>query len=132
MEDEYSGLKHNTRSWNTILLPVMGFLLAGASAIIAFVAADPATELLRDSLSGIPDDDGVKYAVGFGIFLILMLFFSMFYAILAPKPKKMDRVSERELDKEKKAREREKKEQRKRRRAINREMARENRERDNR
>ena len=31
-----------------------------------------------------------------------MLIFFMFYAILAPKPKAMDKVSERELDKEKK------------------------------
>lgn len=132
MEDEYTGLRQNTRSWRTILLPVMGFLLAGTSAVIALVAATPATDLLRKSFPDVPKEDGVTLAVGFGIFLVLMLFFSMFYAILAPKPKKMDSVSERELDKEKKRREREKIEQRKRRRAVNREMARQNRERDNR
>jgi len=131
MEDEYSGLKQDTRSWTTVLLPVMGFLLAGTAAIIAFIAAEPATDLLRKNLSGIPDEQGVQIAVGFGIFLVLMLVFAMLYAILAPKPPKMSNVTERELDKEKKARQREKLEQKRRRRAINSEMARRNREQDN-
>ena len=130
MEDEYSRMRENPRSWTTILLPVMGFLLAGASAVIALVGAKPATELLRKSFPAIPNEDGIQIAVGFGIFLVLMLIFWMFYAILAPKPKKMDQVSERELDKEKKARAREKMEQKKRRRAINREMAQQNRDRN--
>lgn len=128
--DEYSGIKHSNRSWNTILLPVMGFLLIGASAAIAFVAAEPATELLRDNLRGVPPEDGIQIAVGFGIFLTLLMIFSLFYAIGAPKPKKMDQVSEKELEKEKKARQREKLEQRKRRRAVNLAMAKENRERN--
>ena len=123
-ESEYE-IRQNKKNWRTILLPVMGFLLAGAVAGIAFVGAKPITAILRENVSGVPEGDGLQVAVGFGIFLTLMLIFVMFYAIFAPKPTKM--ISEKELDKEKKLRQREKLEQKRRRRQINLEMARERR-----
>ena len=127
MDDEYA-MRQRRRSWRTILLPVMGFLLAGLAAIIAFVASDPVTELVQDSVRGVPEGDGLQIAIGFGIFIILMLIFAAIYAVFAPKPK--IQVSERELEKERRETEREKVAQRKRRRQINREMARQNRDRN--
>ena len=122
--DEYDKRHHRT-NWRAILLPVMGFLLAGASGGIAFVGAKPITDLIRKNVAGVPAGDGLQVAVGFGLFLILMLIFAAFYAMFAPKPTKM--ISEQELDKEKKLREKEKIAQRKRRRQVNLEMAKERR-----
>lgn len=125
--DEYE-MRQRRTNWRTVLLPVMGFLLAGAGAGIAFVGAKPVTDLVRKNVNGVPDGDGLQIAVGFGLFLILMLIFAAFYAIFAPKPTKM--ISEQELDKEKKLREKEKIAQRRRRRQVNINMARERRERN--
>lgn len=125
-EDSEYAMRQNRTNWRTVLLPVMGFLLAGAGAGIAFVGAKPVTDLLRKTVSGVPAGDGLTVAVGFGLFMILMLVFAAFYAMFAPKPTKM--ISEQELDKEKKLREREKAAQKKRRRQVNLNMARERRD----
>jgi uncharacterized ion transporter superfamily protein YfcC len=124
-EDEYE-MKHRRKNWRNILLPVMGLLLAGAVAGISFVGAKPITVILRENVAGVPEGDGLQVAVGFGIFLTLMLIFVMFYAIFAPKPTKM--ISEKDLDKEKKLRQKEKLEQKRRRRQVNLKMAQERRE----
>lgn len=126
-EDEYE-MKHRRKNWRSILMPVMGFLLAACLAGISFVGADPLTKILRENVSGVPTGDGLQFAVGFGIFLILMMIFAMFYAIFAPKPTKM--ISEKDLDKEKKLIAKEKLEQKRRRRQTNINMAKERKERE--
>ena len=130
IEDEYS-MRVRKRSWRTILLPVMGFIIAGLSALIAFILSGPIGTRVRDSVSGVTDDNFilVQGAVGFGIFLILLLIFAGIFSIMMPKPTKL--VSEKQLERERQAREQEKVEHRRRRRQINREMARQNRERNN-
>jgi len=121
-------MRQRRTNWRTVLLPVMGFLLAGAGAGIAFVGAEPIAELMRKNIEGVPAGEGLQVAVGFGLFMILMLIFAAFYAMFAPKPTKL--ISEQELDKEKKLREREKLAQKKRRRQVNLQMAKERRDRE--
>lgn len=125
--DEYE-MRHRRKNWRNILMPVMGLLLACAAAGIAFVGADPVSDLVRKNIDGVPEGDGLQLAVGFGLFLILMLVFVMFYAMFAPKPKKI--ISEKDLDKEKKMREKEKLQQKRRRRQVNLKMAQERRDRN--
>lgn len=126
-DDEYS-TKYNRRSWRTILLPLMGFILAACAAGIAFVGAAPVTQLVRSRINGLPPGQELQIAVGFMIFLIMIGIFAMFYAMFAPKPPKM--ISEQSLDKEKKARDRERRANKKRAHQIRAEMARQNRESD--
>jgi hypothetical protein len=130
--DEYD-MKHRRTNWRTILLPVMGFLLAGMAAAIAFALVEmgAAKQLLQTlNINSVPqagaDFDKFKIAVGIGIFMIVLLIFATIYGIFAPKPTKM--ISEKELDQEKKLREKEKLMQRRRRRQVNINMAKERRE----
>jgi len=130
--DEYD-MRHSRTNWRTILLPVMGFLLAGVAAAIAFALVEMglAKQMLQTlKINSIPqagaEFNQFKVAVGFGIFMVLLLIFASIYAMLAPKPTKM--ISEKELDQEKKLREKEKLLQRRRRRQVNLNMAKERRE----
>lgn len=129
-QDDYEMRRNDGINWRNVLLPVMGFLLLGSGAAIAFALSAPATEFLQSRVDLPQDTDGLQIVIGVGIFLIVLLVFATFYALFAPKPDKI--ISENELAKEKKAREREVIAQRKRRREINMNMARERRERENR
>jgi uncharacterized ion transporter superfamily protein YfcC len=126
-EDDYE-MRNRRKSWRTILLPVMGLLLAVCAAGISFALAAPVTDAVRKNISGVPAGDTLQIAIGFGIFIVLMLVFAALYGVFAPKPTKI--ISEKDLDKEKKLREKEKIAQRKRRRQVNLDMARERRERN--
>ena len=128
-DDEYS-MKYNRRSWRTILLPLMGFIIAACSAGIAYALSFVATPFVRQRIQGLPDDDGIQIVIGLSIFLVLIALFAIMYAIFAPKPTKM--ISESQLDKEKKERERELRERKKRNRKVRIQMMRENQERENR
>jgi len=128
-DNEYEMRRKGGTNWRNVLMPIMGLLLLGCAAAIGFALSEPATDFLRSRMGNVPDGVEVQAAVGFGIFIILMLVFAAFYALFAPRPTKI--VSENELAKEKKARERERLEQRRRRRQINQQMAKERREREN-
>lgn len=127
-EDGYEMRRNEGINWRKVLVPVMGFLLMGSSAAIAFALSGPVTAFLRTRVPNIPEGGEIQAAIGFGVFLVLILVFFAFFALFAPKPTKM--ISENELSKEKKAREKEKIAQRKRRREINMNMARERRKRE--
>ncbi len=127
-DDDYR-MRQGGTNWQKVLMPVMGLLLFGCAAAIGFALSEPATDFVRSNVGNIPPGPEIQAAVGFGIFLILLLIFGAVYALFAPKPDKI--ISESELAKEKKARERERLAQRRRRREINQQMARERREREN-
>ncbi len=87
-------------------LPVIGLLLAVCFGVIAYFTYEPAHEFLAQQISSLPqqDDEGyteMGYVIGVGIFLILMMFTAMLYAIFAPKPPKL--ATEAQLKKEREA-----------------------------
>lgn len=107
-------------------LPVIGLLLAVCFAVIAFFTYEPAHEFLVEQISTLPQqgDEGYEemgYVVGVGIFLILMMFAAMLYAVFAPKPPKL--ATEAQLKKERQATAAEKAARKRRKQQINKQAA---------
>ena len=121
-ENEYVKSKQK-RSAMGPFLPAIGLILIVCFAAIAFVASEPLTEVLRENMAEVPDDEEVSYVVGFIVFLGLLLITGLLFAMFAPKPPKM--VTEQELKKERQQVAREKEARKKRKRAANLKMARE-------
>lgn len=131
--DEYSDRRRRRKSPIQALLPVIGLLLAGAAAAIAFVLAQPAYDLIVSIGASLNTDiptgeDGLLIASGAAVFLILIMLFASLFAVFAPKPPK--NVSEQALGKEKKEREQEKLAAERRKKQMRAKMRQRNRNRD--
>ena len=112
----------------TAFLPVMGLVLVVAFAAIAYALHKPAHEFLQNRIDGFPTEPEVGYVIGGAIFLILVLFAGMFYAMFAPKGPKI--TTEKELLREKEERQREELTRKKRRAELRKQAAKERRERE--
>lgn len=86
--------------------PILGLILMIAFGVVAYVLAPLLTNLLDSSglIAGLPPElyERMDLISGIIIFVVMMLSTALLYAIVAPKPKKV--VTERDLDRERKAR----------------------------
>ncbi len=130
-EDEYAGRGRRQKNALAPFLPVIGFLLAGIVAVIAFFVSDPIHQfLIRQFRGQVPTNPEVRYIIAVAVFLVLILLVAMIYAIFAPKPPKT--TSEKQLEQEKREIAREKAERKKRKALIKQEAARQRRRNDGR
>lgn len=107
-------------------LRVIGMVLVVAFGVIAFILSEPAGRALLDTANiNIPLEQA-RILVGVAIFIVLLMFTYVVFAIFAPKDKKS--VNERDLEKERAMKQAEMKAKKKRSREINRKMAESNRE----
>lgn len=67
--------------------PVLGFLLALSSAVLAFIFTDPVIAQLQKSLRGFPRDPKVPIIVGVILFALIAMFFSLIVAFAVPRKK---------------------------------------------
>jgi hypothetical protein len=101
-EDYSKTRKAKTTSIRTFF-PVIGLILMIAFGVVAYLMGPILTNAVSDLISLPPDQYETFDWVSRGIvFIILSLITGLIYAAAAPKPKQM--VSERALDKERKAR----------------------------
>ncbi len=121
-ENEYAKSKKK-KSAMAPFLPAIGLILILCFAAIAFVVSEPLTDILRDNMTEIPNNQEVTYVVGFIVFLGLVLTTGLLFALFTPKPSKM--ITEQELKKERQQAAREKLARKKRKRDANLKMARE-------
>ncbi|MBC8098411.1 MAG: hypothetical protein H7Y11_03135 [Armatimonadetes bacterium] len=84
--------------------PILGLILMGVFAVIAYFAAPALTGVIENLVGGIPNEqyDLFNWISRAVIFFGLSLLTAMLYAIAMPKKK--NQVSERGLDAERKAR----------------------------
>jgi len=88
------------RDWQKALLPLVGLILIATAAAIAWALTDVAYDFLLSNVDGVPaDSDEMRLVVGGVLFFIVVMFYSLIYAAIAPKPKAT--ISESELDREK-------------------------------
>lgn len=111
----------------------MGLLLIVSLGAIAFVVSDPLHQLLYNEFflqQGYEDfaDENFKYLVAVITFVLLLTLASLLYA--AFQPSKANRVTERDLKKERDRRRKEQEEQKRRKQMINKKVAAERRERE--
>lgn len=110
--------------------PIIGLLIAGIAGAAAFLGARPLYELIRTNLSpdvaaGLPTVEQMIPVVGVMIFLVIMLLFSLIFALLQPRKQK---VTEQSLLKEKQEKERELRLSRERQRTMREKMRKANRD----
>lgn len=127
-EDEYAGKGRGKKKGLAPWLPVMGLLLAVALGAIAYVLSGPLHELLYNEFflpQGYQDfqDESFKYLISVILFMVLLTFSGLLYA--AFQPSRANKVTERELKKERERRHREIAERKRRKQMINRKVARE-------
>jgi uncharacterized membrane protein len=86
--------------------PILGLILMIAFGAVAYVLAPSLTTILENSglIGGLSPElyERMDLISGVIIFMVMMLFTGLIYAIVAPKPKRA--VTERDLDRERKAR----------------------------
>lgn len=117
-EDEYVRVKKK-KSPLRVLFPLFGFIMAIALGAIAYILSPDAHELLIKYVDNFPADEQIQYVVAGVLFVVLVLFAGMIYAMFAPKPPKQ--VTEKELQRLKDAKEKERRARKRRRRQIYRE-----------
>lgn len=113
--------------------PAIGFILMLSFAAIAFVLYPFAQEMLAEQFPNFPQEgdeayEQFGYIVAGSIFVLLMLFFSLLYALFAARGEKQ--VTEKELKDEKRAREQEKLARKRRKKKIQQEQAKERKRRE--
>ncbi|RMG84009.1 MAG: hypothetical protein D6712_12140 [Chloroflexi bacterium] len=126
MEDEYFGRKAGAKARGTSMrafLPLIGFIFIGILGVFAFILSEPVNTLLSERMANYPYDqmETMRIVVGVVIFFVGLLFLGMLYAMFAPKPPKT--VTERELEKEKRAKQQELLAKKRRKREIQKKMA---------
>jgi short subunit fatty acids transporter len=120
-----TGVKLNRKKSNP-WLPFFGLLLIIAFGAIAFIVG-PVLDNQFGAQLGLPAGDASIWLFRGIVFLVLLMVFGLLYAIMAPKPRAMDSVNERVLDKERKEKRQELEARKRHQQAINRKMAKEQR-----
>ena len=108
--------------------PIIGLIIAGIAAAIAYFAAAPLYELIRTNIlqgntGQLPPADQMELIVGGMVFLVIVLLFALIFAAFQPRTPK---ISEQSLLKEKQEKEREIRRSRERQRAMREKMRRAN------
>jgi predicted PurR-regulated permease PerM len=101
-EDEYVRRLEKKNPLNPFL-PVLGLFLAAALGAVAYIVSEPLQDLLSRNIANFPAGTEIRYVIAGVLFIILLLFAGMIYALLAPKPTKL--ISEQQLKKERVQRE---------------------------
>lgn len=106
MTDEDYSLKKAKGTSIRAFFPIIGLILIIVFGVIAWILAPIVTDIVNNAglLQGFPPELLERFDLISGglIFMVMMLFTGLLYAVAAPKPTKS--VSERDLDKERKAR----------------------------
>ncbi|MFW5709006.1 MAG: hypothetical protein ACOCX5_02175 [Chloroflexota bacterium] len=133
-EDEYQRRgkkKSSIAPW----LPAMGFILLVAFGAIAFVLSEPVHEFIYEQFfledeiqNNVPLSESfgreeIQYVVGVVIFLLVTMLGGLFYAMFAPKPAAENRVTERDMKREREAKLKEQMERKKRKQVLNKQYA---------
>jgi hypothetical protein len=80
--------------------PVLGFLLALSSGVLAFIFTNPVITQLQKSLRGFPRDPKVPIIVGVILFFLIAMTFSLIVAFAVPRKKSV--VTEIQMAKDRK------------------------------
>lgn len=108
LRDDYGGegrIRQSRRTnWNRALRYFFGLILTISAGAIAFVLSEPVyTWLANSMLPEIPYYvEEMRILVGVGIFVILAMMFVVVFALLTPRRRGKDAVTESQLDKLKK------------------------------
>ena len=114
-----SGKKRKSRGIAPYL-PILGLILAIALGAISYVLGEPVANIVAQSVY-FPDFEAAAWIMRVIIFVILLLIVGMLYAMAAPKKAKA--VTERDLNRERRAATAEKEARRKTKRKANKKMA---------
>jgi uncharacterized BrkB/YihY/UPF0761 family membrane protein len=126
-ENEYVKTKKK-KSPLAPFLPVLGLILAVALVAIAYTLSPTVLELLEENIDNFPKDtEEIKYVVTGALFLVLLLFAGMIYALFSPKPPKL--ATDAQLRQERTDLERERRMKKRRRRETYKKMSEERRQR---
>lgn len=127
--DEEYGVKVRKGKGLKPFYPLIGLILIGAFAAIAYVIGPVVTNALLDSGTLYLEDFATQYEpmkliVSGAVFFAMTLLGALLFAVAAPKPKRASaNVSERDLDRERKARNQAELDAKKRRKKVRNEMA---------
>lgn len=127
--DEEYGVKARSGKGLRPFYPLIGLILIGAFAAIAYVIGPVVTNALLDNGILYLEDYGAQYEpmkliVSGAVFFAMALLGALLFAVAAPKSKKPGaNVTERDLDRERKARNQAELDAKKRRKKVRNEMA---------
>lgn len=126
--DEEYGVKQRKGKGLRPFYPLIGLILIGAFGAIAYVIGPVVTNSLLDNGILILEDNAqyepMKLIISGVVFFAMTLIGALLFAIAAPKPKKASaNVSERDLDRERKARMQAELDAKKRQKKVRNEMA---------
>ena len=129
MEDEYAERKRKkSGSGLRPYLPVLGLFLAVALGAVSYVLG-PYVSQFASTRMGLDNTPELEWVFRGALFLVLLLFVFMVFAVAVPRPKSQRLVTDRQLATEKDLRRKEQLAKKKRQREINRKMAEESRKR---
>lgn len=120
MENEYVKRRRKKNPLNAFL-PILGLILAIALGAVSYVLSEPLQDFLVANVNNFPSEQEAQIVVGVVLFVVLLLFAALIYAIFAPKPPRM--ISENVLRDERVQKEKDRVKAKRRRQQLNREAA---------
>ena len=130
-EDEYVGRGKKKNKGINRYLPILGLLLAIVSAVIGYIVG-PGLATWAGGQFHFEPTDSIQWVFRGVVFVVVLGITAALLAMATPKPKSQKMATEQALAKERDERRKEQVARKKRQREINREMARQNEERNRR